>query len=262
MSARARSGVGGILLGVAVFTAALAVWDVWPRSEATAFYFPSVSQIGSTALEVWPSPDFLSAVGASLERLAAGFTIGALAGVATGVAMGSSPRVRSTLGPTTEFLRAIPVIAVLPIAIVLLGDASAMRVAVIAFGVFFPVLVATVDGIRAMPPEIRDTAALFRLGEVERRVRVYLPSALPTIFAGLRTALSIGLVLVVISEFTGAGDGLGVYIWNQRFLSAVPEMYAGILFLGFLGLALNGVFVVIERQVLAWHHGAIGEPVR
>jgi ABC-type nitrate/sulfonate/bicarbonate transport system permease component len=90
-----------------------------------------------------------------------------------------------------EFLRAVPVIAVVPIAIVLLGDANAMRVAVIAFGVFFPVLVATVDGVRAVPLEIRDTAALFRLGEIERRVRVYLPSALPTIFAGLRAALSI-----------------------------------------------------------------------
>jgi ABC-type nitrate/sulfonate/bicarbonate transport system permease component len=262
MSARARSRVGGLFLGVAVFAVALAIWEAWPRSEATAFYFPRVGEIGSTAWEVWLSPDFVRAVGASLERLAAGFALGAVAGIAIGVAMGSSPRVRSTLGPATEFLRALPVIAVLPIAIVVLGDASAMRIAVIAFGVFFPVLVATVDGVRAVPLEIRDTAALFRLGEAERRVRVYLPSAMPTIFAGLRTALSIGLVLVVISEFTGAGDGLGVYIWNQRFLSAVPEMYAGILFLGLLGYVLNRLFLMLERRVLAWHYGAVGEPVR
>ena len=262
MSARARNRLGGLLLGVAVFGVVLAIWDAWPRSEATAFYFPPVGEIGSTAWDVWPSHEFLSAVGASLERLAAGFALGALAGIAVGVAMGSSPRVRSTLGPTTEFLRAVPVIAVLPIAIVLLGDANAMRIAVIAFGVFFPVLVATVDGVRAVPLEIRDTAALFRLGVVERRVRVYLPCALPTIFAGLRTALSIGLVLVVISEFTGTGDGLGVYIWNQRFLSAVPEMYAGIVFLGLLGYVLNRLFLVLERRVLAWHYGAIGERVR
>jgi ABC-type nitrate/sulfonate/bicarbonate transport system permease component len=91
---------------------------------------------------------------------------------------------------------------------------------------------------------------------------VYLPAALPTIFAGLRTALSIGLVLVVISEFTGTGDGLGVSIWNWQSVSAVDEVYAGILFLGLLGYVLNRVFLVLERRALAWHYGAIGEPVR
>jgi ABC-type nitrate/sulfonate/bicarbonate transport system permease component len=252
----------GVLLGLAGLAAALALWDAWPRSEWAAFYFPGVGEIGRAAWHVWPSDAFLGAVGASLRRLAAGYALGALAGISLGLAMGTSFRVRSTLGPTMEFLRAVPVIAVLPIAIVLLGDADAMRVAVIAFGVFFPVLVATVGGVRAVPPEIRDTAALLRLGEVERCVRVYLPAALPTIFAGLRTALSIGLVLVVIAEFTGTGDGLGVSIWNWQSVSAVNEMYAGILFLGLLGYVLNRVFLVLERRALAWHYGAIGEPVR
>jgi len=252
----------GTLLGVLVFAAALAVWDLWPRGEWAAFYFPGVDHIGRTAWDVWPSSDFLRAVGASLTRLALGYTLGSLAGIAVGLAMGASSRARSTLGPTTEFLRAVPVIAVLPIAIVLLGDGDAMRVGIIAFGVFFPVLVAAVGGVRAVPPEIRDTAALFRLGGVERAVRVYLPSALPAIFAGLRTALSIGLVLVVISEFTGRGDGLGVAIWNWQSVSAVPEMYAGILFLGLLGYVLNVLFLVLERRVLAWHYGAIGERTR
>jgi len=255
MSAHALARFGGALLGVLVFLVALAIWEAWAQS-AESFYFPPVSEIGRKAWDVWPSADFLSAVGASVKRLVAGYAIGALAGVSIGVTMGSSPRVRSALGPTTEFLRALPVIAVVPIALVVLEDVDAMRVAVIAVGVFFPVLVATVDGVRAVSLEVRDTAALFRLGEVERSVRVYLPAALPTIFAGLRTALSIGLVLVVISEFTGEGDGLGVYIWTQRYLFAVPEMYAGILFLGLLGYALNMLFLVLERHVLAWHYGA------
>ena len=90
--------------------------------------------------------DFLSAAGASLKRLAAGFAIGSTVAVAVGLAMGSSRRVRSTLGPTAEFLRVLPVVAIVPIAIVLLGVGDAMRIGVIAFGVFFPVLVATVDG--------------------------------------------------------------------------------------------------------------------
>ena len=131
------------------------------------------------------------------------------------------------LGPTTEFLRALPVIAVVPIAIVLVGAGDAMRIGVIAFGVFFPVLVATVDGVRAVPPEIRDSAALFHVHGVERSVRVYLPAALPTIFAGLRTSLSIGLVLVVISEITGEGDGLASTSALSRPCSTSPRCMPG-----------------------------------
>jgi ABC-type nitrate/sulfonate/bicarbonate transport system permease component len=97
------------------------------------------------------------------------------------------------------------------------------------------------------------------VGAVEASLRVYLPAALPSIFAGLRTSLSIGLVLVVISEITGAGDGLGVYIRSQQSLFNVREMYAALLFLGLLGYVLNRLFLVAERRVLAWHYGAIGE---
>jgi ABC-type nitrate/sulfonate/bicarbonate transport system permease component len=259
VSPRAVPHLGGFLLGGLVFVAALAIWEVWARTEN--FYFlPPVSEVMRRAWEVWPSADFLSAVGASLKRLAAGFILGSGAAVAVGLAMGSSPRVRSTLGPTAEFLRALPVIAVVPIAIVLLGVGDAMRIGVIAFGVFFPVLVATVEGVRAVAPEVRDSAALYRLSRVEQSTRVYLPAALPTIFAGLRTALSIGLVLVVISEFTGEGDGLGVYIEAQRALFNIREVYVGVVFLGLLGYVLNRLFLLLERRVLAWHHGAVGEP--
>jgi ABC-type nitrate/sulfonate/bicarbonate transport system permease component len=261
VSTRTFPRLGSILLGGVVFVAALAIWEAWARTES--FYFlPPVSEVVRRAWDVWPSGDFLSAVAASLKRLAAGFAIGSTAAVAVGLVMGSSPRVRSTLSPTAEFLRALPVIAVVPIAIVLLGVGDAMRVGVIAFGVFFPVLVATVEGVRAVALEIRDTAALFRLSRVRRSVRVYLPAALPTIFAGLRTALSIGLVLVVISELNGEGDGLGVYIESQRALFNVSEMYVGIVFLGLLGYVLNRLFLVLEHRVLAWHYGAIGEHVR
>jgi ABC-type nitrate/sulfonate/bicarbonate transport system permease component len=261
VSARAVPRPGGVLLGGLVFVAALALWELWARVES--FYFlPPVTEVAWRAWDVWPSADFSSGVGASLRRLAVGFAIGTASAVAVGLAMGSSPRVRSTLGPTTEFLRALPVIAVVPIAIVLLGVGDAMRVGVIAFGVFFPVLVATAEGVRAVAPEIRDSAALFRLTRIERSVRVYLPAALPTVFAGLRTALSIGLVLMVISELNGEGDGLGVYIESQRALFNITEMYVGIAFLGLLGYVLNRLFLVLEHRVLAWHYGAIGAPVR
>lgn len=261
MTARTVERFRRIVLGGLVFVAALAVWEVWAR-RTESFYVPPVSEIASRAFDVWPSSEFRAAVGASLARLAAGYAIGAVSAIALGLVVGASPLVRRALGPTTEFLRALPVIAVVPIAIVLLGFGDAMRIGVISFGVFFPVFLATVDGVRRVSPEIRDTATLLHVGPVERSVRVHLPAALPSILAGLRTSLSIGLVLIVISELSGEGDGLGVYVLEQKDLFRVPEMYAAILFLGLLGYLLNRLFLVLERRALAWHYGAVGEPVR
>ena len=100
---------------------------------------------------------------------------------------------------------------------------------------------------------------MLHVGRVERFWRIYFPSALPSIMAGLRIAVSIGLVLVVVSEFVGEGNGLGHCILVQQSMFNVPEMYAGILFLGLLGYVLNRLFLVVERRVLAWHYGAAGE---
>jgi ABC-type nitrate/sulfonate/bicarbonate transport system permease component len=246
------------LLGLVVFLGMLVVWDVWARAEGS-FLVPPASEIAETAWEVWPTTAFLSEVGASLRRLGVGLLIGGAIGVAVGLLMGSSLWARRVLDPLVELLRATPPIALVPALIVVLGFGDSMLIAIIAFGVCFPILVGTLDGVRAVTPEARDTAAMLHVRPVERVLRVSAPAALPSIMAGIRVALSVGLVLVVLSEFFGDGGGLGYYINDQRGRFNVPEMYAGVLFLGFLGYALNHAFLLVERRVLAWHYGAAGE---
>jgi ABC-type nitrate/sulfonate/bicarbonate transport system permease component len=223
---------------------------------------PTASAVAQRAWDVWPTPEFLSDVEASLSRLAAGYAIGASVGVAVGVSMGSSRRLRLALEPLVELLRATPAVALVPALIVILGVGDRMLIAVIAFGVVFPVLVNSMDGVRAASPELRETASLLGMGRAERILRLELPAALPSIFAGLRVAVSIGLVMVVVSEFVGGGDGLGRYIAVERSQFNVPEMYAGIVFLGVLGFVLNGIFVLVERRALSWHYGATGHGER
>jgi ABC-type nitrate/sulfonate/bicarbonate transport system permease component len=261
MTLRLVERVGRPVLGWVVFAAAVGIWEAVARSEGS-FLVPTASAVAERAWHVWPTPEFLSNVEASLRRLAAGYAIGASVGVAVGVSMGSSRRVRQALDPLVELLRATPAIALVPALIVILGVGDRMRIAVVAFGVVFPVLVNSMDGVRAVSPELHETAALFRMGRAERILRVDLPAALPSIFAGLRVAVSIGLVMVVVSEFVGGSDGLGYYILAEQSQANVPEMYAGILFLGVLGFVLNGVFVLVERRVLSWHHGATGHGER
>jgi ABC-type nitrate/sulfonate/bicarbonate transport system permease component len=255
--------VGRPLLGMIVFAVALGVWELWARA-AGSFLVPPVSDVLDTAWEVWPSAAFLSDVGESLKRLAVGLALGSAVGIALGLAMGSSASIRRALEPLVELARATPAIALVPALIVIVGVGDGMRIAVIAFGVCFPVLVNTLDGVLSVSPEARDTASMLHVGRAERVLRIYFPASLPAIVAGLRIAVSIGLVLVVVSEFVGdvEGSGLGSYIWNMQGQFNYPAMYAGILFLGLLGYVLNRLFLVAERRVLAWHYGAAGEPAR
>jgi ABC-type nitrate/sulfonate/bicarbonate transport system permease component len=253
--------LGRRFLGVAVFVGVLAIWEVWAQHAGSAL-MPPASDVLDRAWHVWPTRDFLAAVTASLRRLAVGFAIGATVGIAIGLFMGSSLAARRALDPLVELTRAIPPIAIVPMLIVILGLGDGMRIAVIAFGVCFPVLVNTIAGVRAVSPEARDTASMLHVGRAERVWRIYFPAALPSIVAGLRVAVSIGLALVVVSEFVGTGDGLGSYIWALRGEFLYPEMYAAILFLGLLGYVLNRLFLVAERHILAWHYGATGESAR
>jgi ABC-type nitrate/sulfonate/bicarbonate transport system permease component len=250
--------LAGTALGVLVFIAALAVWELWARAEGS-FLVPTASEVAGRAWDVWPTSEFLSEVGISMKRLAAGFAIAAAIGIGIGLLIGTSRAARRTLEPFLEFTRAIPAIAIVPAAIIILGLGDASRIAVIAFGLCFPILVNTAEGVRGIPPEVRDTATMLHVGRVERLFRIYFPAALPSIMAGLRIAVSIGLVLVVLSEFVGEANGLGNWILVQQSLFNVPELYAGVLFLGLLGYVLNRLFLVVERRVLAWHYGAAGE---
>ncbi|MDF2752412.1 MAG: transporter, permease protein [Gaiellaceae bacterium] len=262
MSAAALGRLTRRLAGLGVLVAALGLWQAWAMSE-DSFLVPTVSAVAERAWHVWPTADFLTSVAATLTRLAVGYAVGAGMGVAAGLLLGASRSTRRALEPLQEFLRSIPAIAIVPAAVVVLGLGDTTRIAVVAFAVFFPVLVNTIQGVRSVSPEARDTAAMLHVGPSELLLRVYLPAALPSIVAGLRVALGIGLVVVVISEFAvGGDDGLGRYILFQQTQYNVPEIYGGILFLGLLGYALNGLFLLVERRVLAWHHGAARESAR
>ena len=251
----------GPLLGILVFVAALALWELWARATGS-FGVPRATEVAEHAWELWPTRDFLEEVVVSLRRLALGLAAGTAVGIAVGLLMGSSALARRTLEPLVELLRATPVIALVPALLVVLGPGETMLVAIIAFGSCFPVLIGTLEGVRSVSPEARDTASMLHVGRVERVSRVYFPAALPSTVAGVRVAVSIGLVLVVIAEFFGDGRGLGAYINAQRGLFDPPAMYAGILFLGLLGYALNRLFLLLETRILSWHYGAVGESAR
>jgi ABC-type nitrate/sulfonate/bicarbonate transport system permease component len=130
-----------------------------------------------------------------------------------------------------------------------------MKVVVIAAGCVWPVLLNTVEGVRAVDPVMAETARSYRITGVARIRDLVLRSASPQIFAGLRQALSIGIILMVISEMFAASNGLGFTIVQFQRGFAIPDMWTGILVLGLLGFVLSVLFHLVERRVLGWYHG-------
>jgi ABC-type nitrate/sulfonate/bicarbonate transport system permease component len=253
---RRRSRVRGNILAVAVPVALLALWEIVARIMHTV-YIPSVSQILVTVVQQWFSPNFNQEAVPSLYRMAAGYFFACLVGGGIGLLIGSNRTLNRIFDPVLQFLRATPPTAIIPVGILLIGIGDTMKIVVIAFGAMWPILLNAADGARLVPYERLDTARVFGLGKAETLVRVILPSALPQIAAGMRTGLSISLILIVVSEMIGSTNGLGYYILQAQRTFAIPEMYGGILFLAILGYVLNTAFIAIESRVLRWHYGAV-----
>jgi ABC-type nitrate/sulfonate/bicarbonate transport system permease component len=154
-----------------------------------------------------------------------------------------------------ELLRAIPPPAVIPVAIVFLGIGDQMKVFIILFSCAFPILVNTMDGVRSVDPVLIRTARTFGLGQGTLLWKVVLPAASPFIMTGLRIAVAIALILVVISEMVGATSGIGYFILDSQRSFRIPQMYAGMLVLALLGYTLNRGFLLVDTRLMAWHKG-------
>jgi ABC-type nitrate/sulfonate/bicarbonate transport system permease component len=248
------------LLGAAVVLLVLGAWEVLARAKAS-IYLPPVSTIAVTFVHEWFSAQFREHALPSLMRMISGYCIAAVLGVAVGVLIGAYRPLFRLLDPFLQFLRAIPPSAIIPVGILLIGIGDAMKIVVIAFGAFWPILVNAADGARNVPGERLDTARIFGVSPTDQLLSVTFPSALPGIFAGLRTGLSIAFIMIVVSEMIGSTNGLGYYILQAQRTFAIPEMYGGIVLLAILGYTLNAGFLALEHRVLAWHHGQSARPV-
>ncbi|MGW2824501.1 ABC transporter permease [Streptomyces sp. NPDC001443] len=232
----------------------VALW--WAASDgSTNVYWPPLRTILKTFPDVWTADRLRSDVLPSVARLAAGYATAAVAGIALGTVIGSYRRVRAVCEPVLEFLRAVPPPVLVPVIMLFAGIGDTMKIVVIASGCVWPVLLNTVEGVRAVDPVMAETARSYGIAGPARLRHLVLRSASPQIFAGLRQALSIGIILMVISEMFAASNGLGFTIVQFQRGFAIPDMWTGILVLGLLGFVLSALFQVVERRVLAWYHG-------
>jgi ABC-type nitrate/sulfonate/bicarbonate transport system permease component len=256
----ALAGVGRLWL----FALLVGVWEIAARAAADQF-FPPPSQIVTTLYEIWfsgPVDRFfltdkaLDDFKPSFTNLFAGWAIAGVAGIALGVVIGRFRTLGDVLDPVLQFGRSVPPPTLIPFLLAVLDLGAPMQITTIVFGVIWPVLLNTIDGVRTVDRLQLDTARVFGIGGTLRLRRVILPAAAPKIFAGLRVSLGFALILMVISELVGSAFGIGAHLTTAQQTLQMTEMWAGIVLLGVLGCLFNLVFQLLERRMLAWHGGA------
>ena len=239
---------------VAAIAVAIAVWYVL-TARADSLFFPTPDRVFTAVWDDWIRPystTWSENLRPSLTRLLAGYLIAATLAIAAGVMIGRSRRLGDYVEPVIDFVRAIPPPALLPLFLVLLGIGDSMKIALIATGVFPPILLNSIDGVRSIDPLYLDTANVFRISRLRRVTHVILPSAAPKMFAGLRISLSIAVILMVISELIAATNGVGFRILQSQRQFRMVDLWAGLVVLGVIGAGLNAGLSVIERRVLRW----------
>jgi ABC-type nitrate/sulfonate/bicarbonate transport system permease component len=234
--------------------AVLVLFEVLPLIGAIPRrHFPPIFDTLGTLGGQLGDSGFWDAVWNTIQGWALGLGIAAALAIPIGIVVGSSRLLYRSVRAVIEFLRPVPSVALIPLAILIYGIGLESTVFLAAFAAFWQLLVQVLYGVQDVDPVATDTARSFGFSRSQRLLRVTLPSAVPYIATGLRIASAVALILTVTAELVIGSEGLGRSITVARSGGDVELMYALIIATGLLGLALNSVFVWGERRVLHWH---------
>jgi len=247
---RRSSRASGFLLLLGL----LLLWEWSARAWVSSTNWPPVTEIVRSGFGSMASGELPQAFGSSLSRMLAGYGLGTALAIAIGLLMAGSRWVRAALEPLFELLRPIPIPAIVPPLILILGIDDAMKIFVVAFSVFFPVLINTITGVRSVDPVSRDVARTFQMGRMATAFKVVLPASLPFILAGMRVSLALALIVTVVAEMIAGSEGIGYYLVTMQYAMRAGDMYASIFLLAATGYGLNRGILAVEHRLLHWFH--------
>ncbi|GAA3666911.1 ABC transporter permease [Arthrobacter ginkgonis] len=251
-----RTTARRLLLGALGIGIWLALWQ-WSTTggplSGTAGLPPATDTLGATAA-LAADPGFWSTIGETLAMMLAGLLAAVVLGVGLGIAMGLSSRAFAALDPTTQFLRPVPPVVLLPLVLLVVGPTRTLGIVLAAFTAVWPILVQTLVGVRGVDPVALETVRAMRLPWHLRQSSVILPSALPNIATGIRIAASSALMLAIGVGLLAGAPGLGRSILNAQQAGDGTLVFAIIIWSGLLGLATNTLLSAGERA-LTRNHG-------
>ena len=245
------------LIGVLVF---LALWELMPvLGIVKAKYLPPASEVLTALVADLGMTAFWVAVGETMTAWALGLAIAVVLGLVLGLVIGMSPFLRRFTNSTIEFLRPIPSVALIPLAVLLFGMKIESSLLLIVYACFWQVLIQVLYGVADVDNVAMQTARSYGFSYWQRVRDVVFPTMLPYLMTGIRLAASVALILAITAELLIGSPGLGNEITLAQSGGAIAGMYALILATGFLGVGINGVTRVVEKRVLSWHPSIRGE---
>jgi ABC-type nitrate/sulfonate/bicarbonate transport system permease component len=249
------------LVGLAGLLGILTAFELVSRLEVLpSRWFPPVTVVFAALAELLGTGAFWQDVGLTLQGWAIGLGLATVLAVPIGMLVGSFEPIHRAVRAVIEFLRPIPSVALIPAAVLIFGIGMSMKVFLVAFASFWPILFQAIYGVRDVDPALKETARAYGLGPLARFWRIIIPSTTPYIATGLRISSAIALILAVTAELVVGAGGLGRSIMVAQSGAAIPRMYALIAMTGIVGWILNGAFQAAENLLLRWHPSQRAEP--
>jgi NitT/TauT family transport system permease protein len=252
---KSRKRWGRLLNGWAAVLLFLAVWELVPRfvlDEGTRTFLPPVSEDLVALWDLVLDGQLAEHLLASIGRSAAGFAVAVAVAVPLGLLIGWYAALAKFLQPLLELARNTAALALLPVFTLLLGIGELSKVSLVVYACVWPVLLNTIAGVNSVDPLLVKAARSLGLSSPRLFRKVILPSAVPTVFTGIRMAASYSILVLIAAEMVGAKAGLGYLINTSQVNFQIPQMYAGIIAVSVLGLIVNQGFVVLERRFSTW----------
>ncbi|MGU9979851.1 nitrate ABC transporter permease [Phreatobacter sp. HK31-P] len=232
------------------------VWEILCSGAGATL--PSPSQVWRDASDLILDPFFVNGsqdiglgwrVLTSLQRVAIGFGLAAIVGIAVGALVGQSTWAMRGLDPIFQVLRTVPPLAWLPISLAAFRDANPSAIFVIFITAIWPILINTSVGIRNIPQDYRNVAAVLRLNQLEFFWKIMLPSAAPYIFTGLRIGVGLAWLAIVAAEMLTGGVGIGFFIWDAWNSSKLSDIIIALVYIGLVGFVLDRLIAALATIV-------------
>lgn len=244
--------VGRVVLRLIVPIVIGVIW--WFGSAGSKSpYFPPLSTILATFRRTWLFADVKTDLIPSLERMMIGYALAIIFGVGLGMLFGRIEILRRACDNLIQFGRSVPGTALVPIGIVVIGIGNTTKIIIISFVCLFPILLNTIDGVHSVERLQVDVARVYQLRRRQTLFRVILPASAPQAFVGMRIALAVAFVMMIITEMVAATNGIGYVTLSAEEQLQIPQMWAGMILLGILGYLFNLLFVGVERRIMGWH---------
>ena len=219
-------------------------------------FLPPTSTVLARAAELVTDGGFLQDIGATLLSWGSGLLLATAIAVPMGLLLGSLPLVNSAAAVLIEFLRPIPGVALIPLALLLIADQGRLERTVVAYAALWPILINTVYGVGDVDPVARDMARCFGLGKIALVLRLSLPSVAPFVATGVRISSSIALIVAITTELVAGGGqhGIGMFIIQASSgIGQTAVVFAAVMITGVLGYLLDVGLRRGERRLFRWH---------